>query len=276
MTEDTLKKIRSLETDQIVRYRCGRLGREGPEWDPWTEGPLYVAKRTKPNLLNAPNPYAETGAVLLVSPQNAEGPEYSEADWDDAGHFAWEENLFEIDWRSCPAEGESTAPAIPARAALSPQGSGEPVPEAEKSEGGIPTPEKPGMDEAGVLPTRKRPEADHGDIRFESGSTARGHEGGQQCGLRIPWLRATHEATGNVIILNDCRSQGEARRLAASMFAWMEAEMRGDQWKRSGREETISSSPLSPRMDAETDPPGSNPTSPGRSIPEIIARAKSE
>jgi len=295
MTEETLKKIRSLETDQIVRYRCGRLGREGPEWEPWKEGPLYVAKQDREFEGSSRNYLLQKGAVLIVTPQKEPTAEYTECDYEEAGFFTSEDHCFEIDWRSCTApsaeppspeplveitvplffEGEARV-SLPAWIAESGPGVAEAMARNIALSRALATcnnpdgPEEDAFDEfiqefetvdeemagtawdmsecmvesgvwrdtspvpdvpppppgGGGALYREEPEAGLGDIRFESGHLPR-TPGGQHVGLPIPWLRATHEATGNIVVLNACRSQGEARRLAASMFEWMESEMRG-------------------------------------------------
>ena len=104
ITDADLDKIRTLEHDQVVRYRLGQHtnGTE-PDWSKWHTGRLYVAKRErnlKKSLRKGRGRFWEKGAILTILPANHSLVEFCETGYCGNGLFDCEEFLFEIDLES--------------------------------------------------------------------------------------------------------------------------------------------------------------------------------
>jgi len=82
-------KVTDLQDGQVVRARWGRAGREGPDWGPWQDVPLYVQRHM--------------GKVVCVTLQDiawAEGDERDlspPAEGEKNAYFVVEDYYLEID-----------------------------------------------------------------------------------------------------------------------------------------------------------------------------------
>lgn len=96
-----IQTIRSLENNQIVKYRLGRAGTSAPIWGDWKTGKIFVQKRNSDYLPAKKQSRTswQAGAVLIVTPQDENTAEFREEDFSfEFNTFCCENFYFEIDW----------------------------------------------------------------------------------------------------------------------------------------------------------------------------------
>lgn len=91
-------KLDELANDVVVEYRIGRAGSEGVVWEPWTKGPLYVAKREQDLQKNrrAAGDSWKAGSIVTLTPRNTATADFHQDDYCGAGVFCSEDYYLEI------------------------------------------------------------------------------------------------------------------------------------------------------------------------------------
>lgn len=90
---------RELSSEQPVRYRLGKAGESQCEWQDWTVGKLYIARRDKdlPSKLRNLCSYWRAGDITTLAVQDRSWAEFTEGDYIGGGMFMCEDYLIEIE-----------------------------------------------------------------------------------------------------------------------------------------------------------------------------------